>query len=562
MLRIFKIAQILDIAIPLDVKEEQIFSLIKQVCNNLPLRPIARVAGGWIRDKLLGKSSKDIDITVDGMTGIEFATAIKQFADQNIGRNIVSTIKDTEARPEQIKNLAVAFLKIYEQEVEILNLRGNEVYEQGNRNPISVQHGASAVDDSKRRDLTMNALFYNINTGKVEDYVGGYQDLQNMLLRTPLDPIMTFKDDPLRVLRILRFHSRYKNSTIDPDVIEAMRDPDVQFQITRRLKNASETQGIVTERTAEEFRKIMKGEQPEKAIEIMYQTGLLQELLNLPEEFHPLEMDQQSKHHDLNVITHTIEVLKNMNNVAKNFGVDDNERMVLNIASLFHDLGKLDPRSHVMKSDSTWGYSGNPDHPERMAHENSSAKVWQSFSSAIGMTNEEKEIVFDVISGHMRPHSHIEGVKNTASDKQLRRYVRKNPIWFFQYMHALADSMSKGKEEDDGRAYRENIDRIRLLQTQNPATSGMNKITHLLRGDEIINYVSARLPNIDIRPPAGSNQSYIKYIQEKILEKQDEDPAFSRESAFALIEQIIVAGELNVFMKKTSGNWLVQLKHN
>ena len=98
----------------------------------------------------------------------------------------------------KFKNLAVAFLKIYGQEVEILNLRGGEVYEEGSRNPVSTRFG-TPEEDAFRRDLTINAMFYNINTQQIEDLTGhGMEDLKTMTLRTPLDPLETFQDDPLR----------------------------------------------------------------------------------------------------------------------------------------------------------------------------------------------------------------------------------------------------------------------------------------------------------------------------------------------------------------------------
>lgn len=521
--------------ISLDETEEKICNFIREAIHHMPNKPVARIAGGWVRDHLLGRPSKDIDITVEGMTGVEFANRLKQYAVSRYGVNqrIIGTIKDTEARPEQIKNLAVAFLRIYGQDIEILNLRGKEIYELGSRNPITLDMNATPQEDAYRRDLTINALFYNINTGKIEDFTGkGYEDLSTMTLRTPLDPIKTFQDDPLRVLRILRFHSRYPNSHIDPEVIEAMKDEDVQYQITRRLVAPEETGGIVPERTAEELRKIMIGQQPENAIRIMYQTGLLNKLLNLPDSFNPLHMDQRSKFHSLNVIEHTLKTLKNTNKLSQEFGLSSEERTFLNLAALFHDIGKLDPRSHITKPDGTIGYSGSGENA--ISHEKSSAEIWERVSEALKLSDKEKTVIHDIILGHMRPHAHFEEGQLVAKPATLRRYMRKNPLWKLQYIHAMADIISKHEEPDihEKEPYQEVY---RLMQSPEFYPSIQTK-KPLVNGYRIMELVKAD-------PKTG----YIRYIQEKIRRLQDEDPSLTPQEAEQFIVQMKNNGELNQF---------------
>lgn len=527
----------LDISLPLDEKENKIFTFIRQAIGAIPTAPVARVAGGWVRDKLLGKESKDIDITVQGMTGIEFANQLRQFAIDAYGTNqkIVGTIKDTEARPEQIKNLAVAFLRIYGQDVEILNIRGKEIYEPGSRNPITLDMEATPEEDAHRRDLTINSLFYNINTGKVEDFTGkGYDDLLTMTLRTPLEPVKTFQDDPLRVLRILRFHSRYPNSKIDPAVIKAMADEEVQHQITRRLTSPEETAGIVPERTAEELRKLMLGAQPDAALRVMYQTGLLAKILNLPEEFHPLHMDQRSQHHDLNVIEHTLNVIKNVNNLSQEFDVTPQQRLYLNLSALFHDIGKLDPRSHKVKPDGSIGYSGHEGEGS-VAHEDSSAELWDQFATALKLSEKERTTVKDIVSGHMRPHAHFEDNIPSASDKTLRRYMRKNPMWMMQYLHAMGDAMSKSSDPQPGAdsPYRENLQRLQILD---PSVNmgGAAPRNDLLNGRRIIELVGAN-------PRLG----YIETVKERIREMQDENPELTPQEAEQLILDMKQRGEFD-----------------
>ncbi len=533
-----------------------IFDFIRAASKAMSSQPTARVAGGWVRDQLLGIPSNDIDITIDNMTGIEFAEAMKKFAAEDPryrDQRVIGAVKTTEERPEQIKNLAVSFLSIFGQDIEILNLRGNEIYEEGNRNPISVE-AATPEGDAARRDLTLNALFYNINTQQVEDFTGkGLQDLKTLTLRTPLDPIKTFRDDPLRLLRILRFYSRYEGSEIAPEVMEALHDPSVQHQITRKIINPDDPQGIVVERTADEMRKIMIGNQPEKALKIMYETGLLGGLLNLPESFHPLNMDQQTQHHALTVIDHALEVLGNANQLSKKFGLDDKQRMMINFAALGHDLGKLDPRTHYQKPGGDRGYFGDPSNPERLTHEQSGSDVWKSFAKALKLSDEEYSTVHDLISSHMRPHGHVDEttLQFTAKDPQLRRYIRQNPSWVFQYIHAMADAMSKTDSPDESRMepYQQGLDRLYELAPNADDWGNQAPAQDLLNGTEIMSVVG-----LPAKPPMGLT-GYIEIVKERIREEQDINPAMTQNDAVAIVQGMVQSGELDVYRTASSG-WL------
>jgi tRNA nucleotidyltransferase/poly(A) polymerase len=532
-----------DISLPLDGTEERIFAFIRQAIGVMPKAPVARVAGGWVRDKLLGKPSKDIDITVEGTTGTEFANSLRRYAIETQGQNqkIVSRVKDTEARPEQIKNLAVAFLRIFGQEIEILGIRGKEVYLPGSRNPIYVDKEPTPEEDALRRDLTINSLFYNINTGRVEDFTGkGYDDLLTMTLRTPIDPIKTFQDDPLRVLRILRFHSRYPNSKIAPEAVEAMKDTEVQHQITRRLITPDETAGIVPERTAEELRKLMVGAQPEAALRVMYQTGLLQKMFNLPENFHPLHMDQRSSYHSLSVIEHTLNVVRNVNNLAEEFGLSTSDRMFLNMASLFHDLGKLDPRSHKMKPDGTIGYSGDPSNADSITHEQSSLDIWENFAKTLRLSDKERTTIGAIVSGHMYPHAHIENAKRQTSDRTFRRYIRKNPLWAMQYIHAMADAMSKDTEPNPAAAdpYRANFEHLKRLEPTVNTFGQSGPRNDLINGRRIIELLG-------LDPKTG----YIEFAKEAVRELQDENPSLTPQEAEQHLLTMLAQGEFDRFKR-------------
>ncbi len=525
--------------IELDATESKIFNILREASKEMPGRPVVRVAGGWIRDKLLGRSSKDIDVTVSNMTGEQFGDHLAAF-DKRRGLGAVSAISNRSA--DQTANIAVGFLKIYGQEVEILNLRGKEEYREGDRNPISTGIG-TPEQDAYRRDLTINSLFYNINTGQVEDFTGkGYEDLATMTLRTPLEPVQTFTDDPLRLLRVLRFNSRYPNAKIDIETLEAMKDPTVQFQIVRKLINPDDPQGIVPERTADEFRKIMQGEQPEAAIRTMFQTGLLQKILGLPAEFYQLDMDQRNPHHQLTVIEHTLEVIKNTNKLSKEFELDDEQRMMMNMTALFHDLGKLDPRSHKEKPDGTRGYMGNPVDPDSLTHQHSSADQWKRLAKALKLSENETQTIHALVEGHMNPHAHIEGSENQASDKQLRKYIRNNPLWVFQYIHAMADAASKSEVSDAESAtpYRENLTRLRELAPTADAFGNTPPSQDILDGRVIMDMASQYVGQpVSPKPPPGE-KSYIEVIKELIREEQDSNPNLSMEEATSIAQNWIV----------------------
>jgi len=541
-----------DIQLPLDAKEAQIINFLKSAAEDIGIilghKVEVRFVGGWVRDKFLQKPSKDIDLTVDTMGGDQFAEWLRKIAIQRYGRNqhVVTEAKTTEERPEQIKNLAVAFLRIFDQDIEILPLRGKEVYEEGSRNPVSTE-SVGPEDDAYRRDLTINSLFYNINSGQVEDFTGtGYDDLQTMTLRTPIrqghSPIdeatRILTEDPLRLLRVLRFHSRYPDSKIAPEVLKAMSDPEIQHQVVRRLYGDTGA-GIVPERTADELRKLFVGEQPEVALRTMYETGLLQKILLLPSEYNPLEMDQKNKHHALTVIEHTLAVVKNVNDLSKEFGFEDEQRMMMNFTSLFHDLGKLDPRSHKNRDDGTRGYSGDPNNPDHVTHQQASQDRWDIFAEALKMSDKEKKTVSELVLNHMNPHAHVEDIGN-PTDRQLRKYLRKNPSWVFQYIHAMADSMSKGSEPNPEAAnpYRDNLERLRTLAPTADQFGNAPPTIELLKGPEII-----QITGLPPRPPPGMT-GYIEIVKEEIREAQDQNPQMMQPDAITIVQNLTNFGRM------------------
>ncbi|KAH9921394.1 uncharacterized protein B0H18DRAFT_1086105 [Fomitopsis serialis] len=172
-----------------------------------------RIAGGWVRDKLLGLDSNDIDVALSDMMGVTFATHFVHFC-SNVKGLQVKEVAKISSNPEQSKHLETARTTVLE-------------YSEDSRIPTRITYG-TPLQDALRRDITINALFYNVHTRTVEDHTGkGLVDLKQGFIRTPLDPLETFRDDPLRVLRSIRFGARF-GFDVDRKLKKAAREAEIQ----------------------------------------------------------------------------------------------------------------------------------------------------------------------------------------------------------------------------------------------------------------------------------------------------------------------------------------------
>lgn len=194
------------------------------------------------------------------MTGYQFGLLLKDYLDipenlqkykknHNNGqlKDAIVSLHKIEANPEKSKHLETVTTKIFGLDIDLVNLR-KETYSDDSRNP-QMEFG-TAEEDAMRRDATINALFYNLNESKVEDFTRrGFQDMRDQVIRTPMEPYQTFKDDPLRVLRLIRFASRL-GYRIDEDTENAMKNKDISEAL--KLK-------ISRERVGTEMTKMLKG---------------------------------------------------------------------------------------------------------------------------------------------------------------------------------------------------------------------------------------------------------------------------------------------------------------
>ena len=239
--------------------EEKCFSIILNILqkNNLN-STIIRVAGGWVRDKLLGKNSVDIDIAISNIKGSQLALLINN--ELYPGQDKVGIMKQNA---EKGKHLETATIKICDIWIDFVNLRSEK------ENVIG-----TPLEDAQRRDLSINSLFYNINEKKVEDFTEkGIKDLKNGNIETPIDAKITFGDDTLRILRMLRFALKYKFNISDN--INNCIEENIKYYREQFYNNIS------PERIEKELFQILKMENSAFAIAYLFKFNLLDVILQV-----------------------------------------------------------------------------------------------------------------------------------------------------------------------------------------------------------------------------------------------------------------------------------------
>lgn len=250
--------------ISLTALERELFALLLAAVRAKGLQCTVRIAGGWVRDKLMGRVSHDIDVVLDTMKGAEFASVLNEYM-QTTGGSI-SSVAVIQANPEQSKHLETATARVLGLSLDFVHLRA-ETYTGDSRIP-NVTLGTPA-QDAERRDFTINSLFYNVSVGDhgaIEDFTGhGVADLRQKVLRTPLPAHTTFRDDPLRVLRAVRFASRF-GFALEPSVRSAACDPVVHADLATKVSR---------ERYGIEIDGMLSGQgRPAAALRLLHGLGL------------------------------------------------------------------------------------------------------------------------------------------------------------------------------------------------------------------------------------------------------------------------------------------------
>ncbi|KAI8929084.1 hypothetical protein BC831DRAFT_521297 [Entophlyctis helioformis] len=319
-------AQTVQHRIHLTNKERQIRQLLLETAAYIEAadpgrEPIVlRIAGGWVRDKLLGRDSDDIDIAIDTMKGEAFAHHLKEYM-QAKGLHM-GTIATIQVNPDKSKHLETATARVFGLDVDFVHLR-TEIYDDESRNPV-VGYG-TPHEDAMRRDITINALFYNLQTEQVEDLTGhGLADLQQGVIRTPLDPVQTFIDDPLRVLRVIRFATRFGYEIV-PEVLVAAADERIKAAFSKK---------ITRERVGVELDKMLRGPDPVRSIRLIVDTGFYPLVFMAPTEVAP---DTVGADHLATLATHILGMVKHHHMLADlglfTTALDDDDRRNLFLAA-------------------------------------------------------------------------------------------------------------------------------------------------------------------------------------------------------------------------------------
>ena len=547
-------------AIPITNEEETIFSLLRDVNRTSGAGVEMRVCGGWVRDKLLGKESDDIDIAISKMSGIEFAKLIHNYS---VSKGIQGVEKPYEVSLDKVidkpagdggqTNLMVGGISIDGQKIEIVPMR-TEKYDPNSRKPTIVRTD-DVKEDVRRRDLTINSLYYNIETGKVEDYVNGIQDLKEFRLNTPDDPTKTFIEDPLRVLRVIRFNSKFPGSTIEPRVLAAMSSEEVKDAYTRK---------VAPQRAGKEFMKMMSGPNVSNALRVLLETGFYKTVFDSPEVkgLRDIKMEQQNDYHKLNVMEHTLMVIDNLNRMMTEANEPDEVRGLMNMAAFFHDWGKLNPEIQ----------QPHPTQPGKMSyhgHEDVSLELADSALKNIGLGENERAFVTKVVGSHMTPNSLANSRKEQPTNKSIGKFLRKlevnnlenrsdtwrdlfGRIWRYVYMHNMADLMSKGEGgfEDDVSMRQQHVKGIEnylAMQGLNPEQSVSKPI---LNGNDIITEMQ------ELDPKTG----FINEVQRRLLEEQDDGMLKDKNDALIWLRSI-KPEIIEMYGKKTnSSSWYNRIK--
>ncbi len=354
--------------------DHAIFKLVGSTARELGVR--AFVIGGYVRDCFLGIPNDDIDIVVEG-SGIALAEAVAA---------------KCGAKVSVFRNFGTAMLKYKGIEVEFVGAR-RESYDRNSRKPV-VEDG-TLEEDQLRRDFTINAMAFSLQEddfGALVDPFGGIRDLANAIIRTPLDPEQTYSDDPLRMLRAIRFATRL-GFTIVPESLDAMRRMAGRLRILSR------------ERIVEELDKMLLTKKPSTAFRLMDQTGLLEQFF--PELVRLKGTETvDGKGHKEN-FSHTLEVLDNVVLFEKEEGREPN--LWLHWAALLHDIGK--PISKRFVPGQGWTFHGHEVVGARM--------VPQIFKSLKMPLNEKMKYVQKLVGLHLRPIALVDDGVTASAVRRL-----------------------------------------------------------------------------------------------------------------------------------------------
>lgn len=452
-----ELAQILD---------KNIFHKIGETADEMGVE--CYLVGGYVRDIFLERPTNDIDVVVVG-SGIEVAKALQQ----KLGKN--PKTGRWRANLAVYRNFGTAQVKYHDTEVEFVGAR-RESYDRSSRKPV-VEDG-TLEDDQNRRDFTINAMAVCLNSGRFGELVDpfdGIYDLEDGIIRTPLDPDITFSDDPLRMMRCVRFSAQLK-FFIDDETFDALS------------RNAERIKIVSGERIADELNKIMRTPQPSRGFVELQRCGLLQ--LIIPELAALDIVETRNGRAHKNNFYHTLEVV---DNVARK-----SDNLWLRWAALFHDIGK--PRSKRWEPVTGWTFHN---------HNYLGAKMIPGIFRRMKLPMDAKmKYVEKLVDLHMRP---IVIADEEVTDSAVRRLMNDAGDDIDDLM-TLCEADITSKNEVRKKRFLENFRMVREKLTDLKERDYKRLLQPVIDGNEIMQMFNL--------PPCQQVGQLKQYLKDAVLDNR------------------------------------------